>query len=137
MKTARGASTSPTSVADAAPVFGEAPLTVRFDGSAGMDSDGDVITHDWAFGDLFFVSDEVSPTHTYTEPGDRTESAAAGQYSWITVVICSGVPSPSQSLSRTSRSTLPHVSYTNVSVLIVSGFQTEKDSRTSSRTRPF
>jgi len=45
--------------------------TVRFDGSASSDSDGDPLTFRWAFGDGA-TSDAVKPSHTYAQDGSYT-----------------------------------------------------------------
>jgi hypothetical protein len=61
----------PVAVATATPTMGAAPLTVQFDGSQStVDSVfGGTIFYDWNFGDQTVGSNEVSPVHTYTEPG--------------------------------------------------------------------
>lgn len=42
--------------------------TVQFDGSLTSDTEGDALTYQWFFGDGG-TSDEVSPTHEYSSPG--------------------------------------------------------------------
>jgi PKD repeat protein len=59
-----------TPVADAAasPLSGEAPLTVRFDGTGSYDTDGGIASWNWNFGDGAGGSGGVVD-HTYTEAG--------------------------------------------------------------------
>lgn len=55
-------------VATATPSTGVAPLNVQFAGNADGDND---VTGEWDFGDGT-VTDEDSPTHTYSAPGEYT-----------------------------------------------------------------
>lgn len=48
---------------------GEAPLIVQFDGSRSHDEDGHIVKFHWEFGDSA-SSEEKSPSHTYSEPGE-------------------------------------------------------------------
>jgi PKD repeat protein len=60
--------TPPTAGLAAAPLVGNAPLTVQFDGSASTDPDGDVLSFAWDFGDGGQGSG-VATSHTYASPG--------------------------------------------------------------------
>lgn len=50
---------------------GEAPLTIRFDGSRSHDDDGEIVKFHWDFGDGA-TSEEEEPSHTYTAAGEFT-----------------------------------------------------------------
>jgi cytochrome c len=71
---------------------GPAPLTVSFDGSESHDPDGDSLTYSWVFGDGA-TSDEVNPTHTYTETGEYsarltvTDPSGRSNSSNLTIVV--------------------------------------------------
>jgi PKD repeat protein len=67
--------TAPQVLASAAPTSGFAPLTVQFTGIA-EDPQGDAMTIAWDFGDGT-TSTELSPEHTYTEPGSYTATLTA------------------------------------------------------------
>ncbi|WP_055392973.1 PKD domain-containing protein [Flagellimonas eckloniae] len=58
---------SPIAIASAAPLNGEAPLQVDFNGSASTD-DSAVVSYSWDFKDGNF-SNEADPTHTFTSIG--------------------------------------------------------------------
>jgi PKD repeat protein/glucose/arabinose dehydrogenase len=78
---------------------GPAPLTVHFDGSESSDDDpGDSIRHEWNFGDGSPISTEVSPTHTYTQPGRYTAVLtvfdSSGQQTSTSTIITVGNTSP-------------------------------------------
>ena len=59
--------TAPTTT----PTSGTAPLTVSFDGSQSVDSDGSIATYLWDFGDGSTANGKTA-SHTYTGPGDYT-----------------------------------------------------------------
>jgi PKD repeat protein len=67
--------TNPQVLVSASPTSGFAPLTVQFTGIADHPQ-GDDITIEWNFGDGE-TSDELSPEHTYTEPGSYTATLTA------------------------------------------------------------
>ncbi|MGH3471278.1 MAG: PKD domain-containing protein [Nocardioidaceae bacterium] len=46
-------------------------LTCKFDGSQSTDADGSIASYSWNFGDNS-TSTDVSPSHTYATPGNRT-----------------------------------------------------------------
>ncbi len=52
---------------------GEAPLTVSFDGSASTDSDGEIVSYDWDFGDGKTESG-INVENTFEEAGEYTVS---------------------------------------------------------------
>lgn len=58
----------PIASISAAPVSGNAPLTVSFDASESSDPDGDALTVHWDFGDGN-QSTELVTDHTFSEPG--------------------------------------------------------------------
>lgn len=55
----------PTAVVSAAPLSGDVPLDVTFDGSASFDTDGTVVGFQWDFGDGSPVTTGATVTHTY------------------------------------------------------------------------
>jgi PKD repeat protein len=67
--------TAPQVFALASPTSGFEPLTVQFTGFA-EDPQGGAITVEWDFGDGQ-TSTELSPEHTYTEPGSYTATLTA------------------------------------------------------------
>lgn len=69
------ANVAPTAVATATPVAGARPLIVNFTGSGSSDSDGNIASYAWDFGDGG-TSSVTNPSHTY----------AAGNYSATLVV---------------------------------------------------
>lgn len=58
---------------------------VQFYGSDSYDNDGDPLTYLWDFGDGTATSNEINPTHTYTEAGIYT----------LSLVVDDGVDEPS------------------------------------------
>ncbi len=61
----------PTAVITAAPMSGTVPLTVTFNGSGSMDSDGTIVSYVWTFGDGATTA-AINPSHTYTGAGTYT-----------------------------------------------------------------
>lgn len=61
----------PIANANATPTSGNAPLTVQFDSTQSVDSDGSIVAYFWDFGDGT-ISQEANPTHAYTTPGTFT-----------------------------------------------------------------
>ncbi len=64
-------SNQPVASFTASPSTGRAPLEVSFDASASSDSDGEIVTYDWDFGDGSTASG-VTVDHTYTSSDDYT-----------------------------------------------------------------
>ncbi len=62
---------APTAVIGAAPVSGEGPLAVSFDGSASSDADGSIVSWAWDFGDGATASGATAG-HTYAGEGSYT-----------------------------------------------------------------
>ena len=55
------------------PTSGDAPLTVSFDASSSSDTDGNIVSYSWTFGDGARGTG-VSPSHTYASAGIYTVS---------------------------------------------------------------
>ena len=90
---------APVADAQADPVSGNRPVTVRFDGSASSDPDaGDVLTHEWDLdGDgAFDDSTEERPSFNYTAGGSYqaalrvTDTAGATATDTVTIDVASG-----------------------------------------------
>jgi len=64
---------SPIASFTCTPSSGESPLTVSFNASASHDSDGTIVSYQWAFGDGNSGAD-VTASHTYTATSNRTYS---------------------------------------------------------------
>ncbi|NJM07901.1 PKD domain-containing protein [Candidatus Gracilibacteria bacterium] len=62
---------APTASISATPTFGEAPLTVNFDGRGSSDPEEAALSYEWDFGDGA-TSSAAAPEHTYTAPGTYT-----------------------------------------------------------------
>ena len=77
----------PTAVITASPLFGAAPLTVNFDGSA---SHGDIAQYNWSFGDASNPVSGARAAHVYTRPGIYTAK--------LTIVDKNGNVSSTQAL---------------------------------------
>ena len=83
----------PTASLSAAPLSGDAPLTVSFDGSALTDADGSIVSHAWDFGDgqaasgptashLYSVPGSYAVTLTVTDDGGGTATATGASLVW-------------------------------------------------------
>ncbi|MCK9608356.1 MAG: PKD domain-containing protein [Methylomonas sp.] len=62
----------PTADISALPSFGDAPLTVAFNGSGSTDQDGNIAAYDWNFGDGSANANTAGLSHIYTAPGTFT-----------------------------------------------------------------
>ncbi|HWH80590.1 MAG TPA: glycoside hydrolase family 44 protein [Candidatus Binatus sp.] len=60
---------SPVAAMTAMPTSGVAPLTVTFNGSGSTDSDGNIVSYAWNFGDGATAA-TVTATHSYATPGN-------------------------------------------------------------------
>jgi glucose/arabinose dehydrogenase/PKD repeat protein len=60
--------TPPVAVVEAAPVAGDVPLAVQFEGGASFDPDGQSLDFAWDFGDGG-SSDDANPQHVYLDAG--------------------------------------------------------------------
>lgn len=65
-------SVQPTANISALPTFGDAPLTVSFDGSGSADQDGNIVAYDWNYGDGSTDSSGAASSHIYNTPGNYT-----------------------------------------------------------------
>ncbi|MGH2948247.1 MAG: PKD domain-containing protein, partial [Solirubrobacteraceae bacterium] len=88
---------TPVARASASRDSGPTPLEVSFTGETSSDPDGDEITFLWDFGDGA-TSEEVNPTHTFTEPGvytvRLTVTDSTGRSSSSNVTITAGNTEP-------------------------------------------
>ncbi|HFA49705.1 MAG TPA: PKD domain-containing protein [Bacteroidetes bacterium] len=64
---------SPNAVFTAAPLTGNAPLSVSFDAGASTDPDGTIVSYDWNFGDGTLATG-VTTNHVYNNPGTYSAS---------------------------------------------------------------
>ena len=62
---------APTAVAAASPLSGDSPLSVDFDSSGSMDTDGNIAAYAWDFDDGA-RSTQRNPSHTYNNAGNYT-----------------------------------------------------------------
>ncbi|MDP2920738.1 MAG: PKD domain-containing protein, partial [Candidatus Omnitrophota bacterium] len=62
---------APIALAEADPISGDAPLTVRFIGSKSSDPDNDTLSYRWTFGDGS-SSTQQNPAHIYESPATYT-----------------------------------------------------------------
>ncbi len=61
----------PVAIATADPsVSGYAPLTLNLYGNESYDTDGNIVSYEWNFGDGSSFSANATPTHTYYAPGN-------------------------------------------------------------------
>ena len=63
----------PLATVSADPLTGDAPLTVQFDAAASTDSDGQIVSYTWSFGDGA-TAKGATVTHTYLQAGIYTAS---------------------------------------------------------------
>jgi cytochrome c len=66
-----GGQVNPVAKVGATPISGARPLTVSFSSAGTSHPQGGALTYSWNFGDGT-TSDELHPTHTYTEEGNYT-----------------------------------------------------------------
>ncbi len=92
---------SPQAVIDAWPTAGQAPLTVLFDGSGSSDSDGEVVSYAWQFGDGQSAGGPLVE-HTYSNEGDYTatltviDDGGASNTAEVIVSVEAAGPGPNQ-----------------------------------------
>jgi len=91
----------PQAQIQAVPLAGEAPLTVVFDGSASIDTDGEIVSYAWQFGDSEDASGQVVE-HTYASEGDYTatltvtDDDGASHTDEVIVHVDAAGPTPNQ-----------------------------------------
>jgi glucose/arabinose dehydrogenase len=94
------ANRAPSAALTATPMAGKTPLTVRFDGSASIDPDGNALSYQWAFGDGSPSQTSSVPTvsHVYTATGNVTATLTvrdpAGLSNSASVVVHAGNTAP-------------------------------------------
>lgn len=66
------AAVQPTALISALPAFGDAPLTVSFDGNGSSDQDGNIVAYDWSYGDGSTNGSDAASSHIYNTPGTYT-----------------------------------------------------------------
>lgn len=62
----------PTANISALPTFGDAPLTVSFNGTGSADQDGTIAAYDWSYGDGTTNGTGSTASHIYNTPGTYT-----------------------------------------------------------------
>lgn len=62
----------PTANISALPTFGDAPLTVSFNGTGSADQDGTIAAYDWSYGDGSTNGTGSTASHIYNTPGTYT-----------------------------------------------------------------
>ena len=67
----QAANEAPNAVASANKTSGPAPLTVSFSSAGSSDSDGNIVSHNWNFGDGT-TSSSANPSHTFSDPKTYT-----------------------------------------------------------------
>jgi len=97
----------PTAVINATPASGPAPLTVTFDASGSVDSDGDPLSYSWNFGDGAPAETGVIVTHTYQTAGPYIATLTAqdgrGGTGTATRTISVGMPPVATIVTPTER----------------------------------
>lgn len=98
-----GGNTPPVAVAEADPVAGDVPLTVRFHGSGSFDRDGQGLSFAWDFADGA-TSSEADPQHVYVKAGTYgakltvTETTAPFAIATTTVTVVAGTTPPTATI---------------------------------------
>ncbi len=82
----------PTAVATATPLSGQAPLLVNFDGSASTDSDGTIVSYDWAWSTgstsgVTPTTEEFATVGTYEVTLTVTDDANASATDIVTITV--------------------------------------------------
>ena len=80
---ASGAGLPPLAAIDAAPTRGTAPLTVGFSAARSSDPDGNIVGHEWTFGDGS-AAPGVTASHTYAAAGSYTATLRVTDDSGLT-----------------------------------------------------
>ncbi|MGV6859045.1 MAG: PKD domain-containing protein [bacterium] len=93
---------APLAAISATPLSGVIPVTVAFDSSASVDTDGSIASYSWDFGDGT-TSDEANPQHSYS---------TAGTYP-VSLVITDNEGATSTANTQITASPLPPVELTS------------------------
>jgi len=130
----------PTVVASAAPLSGNAPLTVSFTAVA-TDLDGTVQSYNWNFGDNTPNSSQQNPSHTYSVNGTFTATVTVTDNSGLTatstVAITVTLPPKVTASANVKSGQVPlTVSFTAIGQNIVSYLWNFGDSQTGTQQNP-
>ena len=131
----------PTVVASAAPVSGNAPLSVSFTAVA-TDLDGTIQSYNWSFGDNTPNSTQQNPSHTYSLNGTYqatvtvTDDSGLSATSIPITITVTLPPQVTASADVTSGQTPLTVNFTAIGQNIVSYLWNFGDSQTSTQQNP-
>lgn len=99
----------PTAVMEFAPAWGQAPLTVYFSAAASTDSDGQIVSYMWNFGDGA-QDNGLFTEHEYTKPGSfivkltvTDDKGTSSSVQRTVFVLESSSPPPPSSSKRTDK----------------------------------
>lgn len=88
-------SVPPTAVINSDVTFGQAPLTVNFDGSFSLDGGDNIVSYEWDYGDGSPVEDNISTQHIFTAQGEYnvsltvTDDQSASHTAYRTIIVYS------------------------------------------------